>query len=877
VTYDPRQHGARCDECPLSQDRTGDPVPPEAHATASFAIVGEAPGPQEVRYGRPFVGPSGIEEMRQLSEVGWKRTDAHWTNALLCRPPGNGDLKSYLMRLKARNRRRKRRGDEPWVAPVECCKPRLEKELEGFSKVLTLGGAGAKAVLGTRGGILDIRGGPALTESGCKVLPTLHPAFVLRAPRWKAALTLDHAKAQRFFEDRLTWRDPEVIYRPSIGELADFLGIERDARGWWAPPHRARTLAYDYETDSIDPIVCRVRCLGIGTLKRAIVVPFLSIDGRRRFYPVEEEREIEAVLRAWATGPGVKVGHNAGFYDTLVMEEHLGVTPAPQLDTILLHRLVEAELPHSLAYLGSTRTDVQAWKAGKEATTATDEMDLWLYNARDVAVTAAVAPGLLQEVTRRGLGALDGMGKAVGLLGMDHEIQRICRVMHRNGMRVDEAQRRMFLGDYGERSDRWRGRCVEMASEVRAVWRYESKTRHHPFNPGSGAQVARLLYEDWGLEPEEFTESGDPSVGDKALRKLLAAPLEKKVVRFIRALRQFRKAAKVVSTYLVPATPPEPGAEKGDRKDDYKGWFRTPGNDGRVHADWKAHTVVSGRLGSSPNMQNIPIKLRSMFIPQEGHLFVYADSDQLELRIAASRWGAPRYMEAFDEGQDPHQVTMNLVFGDAMWNWEGAPSLEHRYRKKWVGGKIKGHFDDMRGLAKSIQYASQYGATTETVHDLVTSAEDPRGELLYADLSVSEVRAMHEAWLEGCPEFPKGWDAEMAYFRRHNYVREEVTGRVRDCLDGDELNTIVNFPIQASGAGIINHATLAIDALFPMEYAGKYTGLVNQCHDALTLEVPIADAERCREALQAAMTGTSPALPGVEFKAEAAIKERWEE
>ena len=117
----------------------------------------------------------------------------------------------------------------------------------------------------------------------------------------------------------------------------------------------------------------------------------------------------------------------------------------------------------------------------------------------------------------------------------------------------------------------------------------------------------------------------------------------------------------------------------------------------------------------------------------------------------------------------------------------------------------------------------------------------------------------------------------MRYFRKNGYVREEVTGRVRDCLDGDELNTIVNFPIQASGAGIINHATLAIDEQFPLQYAGQYTGLVNQCHDALTLEVPLADAERCRAALQEAMSGTSPALPGVEFKAEAAIKERWEE
>jgi DNA polymerase I-like protein with 3'-5' exonuclease and polymerase domains len=117
----------------------------------------------------------------------------------------------------------------------------------------------------------------------------------------------------------------------------------------------------------------------------------------------------------------------------------------------------------------------------------------------------------------------------------------------------------------------------------------------------------------------------------------------------------------------------------------------------------------------------------------------------------------------------------------------------------------------------------------------------------------------------------------MTYFHKHKFVREDIAGRVRDCLDGDELNTIVNFPIQAAGAAIINVATIEIDAMFPCEYAGPYTGLVNQCHDALTLEVPERDAERCRRALQAAMSGTTPALPGVDFKAEAVIKTRWED
>ena len=103
--------------------------------------------------------------------------------------------------------------------------------------------------------------------------------------------------------------------------------------------------------------------------------------------------------------------------------------------------------------------------------------------------------------------------------------------------------------------------------------------------------MARLLYEDWDNEPEVFTDGGDPSVSDAALRKLLADPsLPREQQSFIRALSQYRKAQKVVSTYLFPAAMPAPGQRPGRLKGDYKGWIRP---NGRVHADWKAHTVVS--------------------------------------------------------------------------------------------------------------------------------------------------------------------------------------------------------------------------------------------------------------------------------------------
>ena len=468
MTFDPSSHGAQCHRCPLAKGgRPVDPVGPEEHRGARMVILGEAPGRQEVEVGRPFVGPTGIEEMKALRKVGWERGDFHWTNTICCRPPGNGDLTLYMMQLKSRNRRRKRKGQEPLPTPQECCRPRLDRELMGFKFILSLGSAAAKAVVpGLRTGVLDVRGGPVERPDGVKVLPTLHPTFVLRAPRWRRAFLIDHERAVRWFADRLEWKDPATLYKPTVKQLADFLGIEWTGRDWVANPRKARPLAWDYETDGVESLDCKVRCIGIGTAHQAVVVPFLGIDGRSRFYPPAAEAQIDRILRAWMVGPGLKIGHNSGYYDTLVAEQHLGVTPKPQLDTILMHRLVEAELPHSLQYLGSTRTDVIAWKAGKEATQASTDYDLWLYNARDVGVTARVAVPLASQVQARALGgplpSADGPG---GLLGSDHEIQRICTVMHRNGMKIDQQRRAEFLVEYQGRMEKWRARVDGGAPE----------------------------------------------------------------------------------------------------------------------------------------------------------------------------------------------------------------------------------------------------------------------------------------------------------------------------------------------------------------------------------------------------------------------------
>ena len=132
-------------------------------------IIGEAPGREEDLEGRPFVGRAGQLLDRMLAAIGLGEGDVHITNVVYWRPPGNRT---------------------PTLEEVEVCRPFLERQIELVAPqvVMTLGGPAAKAILGATDGILRVRGKWGRVEAGehtFRVMPTLHPAYLLRTPAAK--------------------------------------------------------------------------------------------------------------------------------------------------------------------------------------------------------------------------------------------------------------------------------------------------------------------------------------------------------------------------------------------------------------------------------------------------------------------------------------------------------------------------------------------------------------------------------------------------------------------------------------------------------------------------------------------------------------------
>ena len=137
---------------------------------ARLMIIGEAPGRDEDMVGLPFVGASGQLLDKMLASIGLNRAHVYIANLLPWRPPGNRTptVEETAMML-------------PWL--------RRHVQLANPDYVLILGGSAAKAVLGTKDGILKIRGRWQGVDFGdAMVRPTLaslHPAYLLRSPAQK--------------------------------------------------------------------------------------------------------------------------------------------------------------------------------------------------------------------------------------------------------------------------------------------------------------------------------------------------------------------------------------------------------------------------------------------------------------------------------------------------------------------------------------------------------------------------------------------------------------------------------------------------------------------------------------------------------------------
>ena len=325
-----------------------------------IVLVGEAWGKDEEIARAPFVGASGRILNSILSQVGIDRKECFVTNVFNLRPSGKFALNDIVNLCGP--------ADEgipgmPYIRKGKYVRAEFQPELERLygeikqeepNVILAFGATAAWAFLGSSG-IRHIRGAPALATfgtPGVKIIPTYHPAAVMREWKLRPIVLADCSKAVREGEYKEIHRPERFVWiEPDLDDLEKFFEDYII---------NARYLSIDIET-----VGTMITCFGVAASKGvAIVCPFYDPTAPgKNYWPTRaaERTAWDWVIRV-CHHPAPKIFQN-GLYDMRFLLMTMNITVVnPEEDTMLLHHALQPEMEKSLGFLGTIYTDEASWK-----------------------------------------------------------------------------------------------------------------------------------------------------------------------------------------------------------------------------------------------------------------------------------------------------------------------------------------------------------------------------------------------------------------------------------------------------------------------------------------------------------------------------------
>jgi DNA polymerase-1 len=353
------------------------------------------------------------------------------------------------------------------------------------------------------------------------------------------------------------------------------------------------------------------------------------------------------------------------------------------------------------------------------------------------------------------------------------------------------------------------GLTKSLTDEVRELEAEIQEIAGEPFKVNSTPQLRHILFDKLGLQPQKKTKTGF-STDAASLEKLAGQhPIIEKLLRY-------REVEKLRSTYGESLI-----AEIAD--------------DGRIHATFHQTVARTGRLSSDqPNLHNIPIRseegrqFRRAFIPAEGHTFLVADYNQIELRVIAHLSQDPGLVSAFTSGEDIHSTTASRIYGVE------AKDVTLAQRSK----------------AKMVSYGLAYGMESFGLAQRLGIPVDEAAEILKAYfVAFPNVKAYMEATVDEARS--RGYTETL--FGRRRQIPELSSSNYRIRQAGERQ--AMNAGIQGLAADIFKVALVRLDET--LESEGLSTRLILQVHDEVILEVPPDEKDRAVEATLEAMSGAA--------------------
>ncbi len=370
---------------------------------------------------------------------------------------------------------------------------------------------------------------------------------------------------------------------------------------------------------------------------------------------------------------------------------------------------------------------------------------------------------------------------------MEMPLSLVLYDMEREGVEV----RREELKAYG---DALVARIEELEKSIHAQAGVE-------FNINSPKQLGEVLFETMKLPGGKKTKTGYSTAADVLEKLSEEAPIVKDIL-------EYRGLTKLKSTYA-------------------DGLAVYIEEDQRIHTNFNQTITATGRISSTePNLQNIPMRMelgrriRKVFVPREGCVFMDADYSQIELRVLAHMSGDEQLIEAYHMDQDIHRITASKVFHTP---FEEVTDLQRRN-------------------AKAVNFGIVYGISSFG---------------LSQDLSISKKEAAEyiEQYFATYPGVKKFLDGLVADAKKKGYITT-MFGRRRPIPELFSSNFMqrsfgervaMNSPIQGTAADIIKVAMIRVWKA--LKEAGLKSKLILQVHDELVIETRREEIEQVREIL----------------------------
>lgn len=813
---------------------------------AHLAIVGEAPGAEEVRKLEPFVGDAGQDLNWALAQATIYRPGVYMTNVIDVRPPGN-DIKSELAMEAIRAQR-----DLFW---------REMRDIvfnKGVRVIMALGNTAVHA-FGISGAISRLRGSvfeinldwpgpvtdPEVEPCHVVVIPSWHPSYFTRQRRFgsnrgkgkideMAVWVHDFKKAKDIAVNGYVRPRENFTLEPTLEDFLDFADAVIEKR---------QTLACDIETTGFNGAMNDVYVIGFATdAETGFSVPMLAEGGKSYWRPDQLPVVNQKLNEIFANCP--LIFQNAPFDVNFLRDNGYDITmECVADDTLLVHHAVDPEQPHRLDYITSIYGVTPYWKdalAGREGTLATmPQLTLRRYNLRDCIVLWQVLPPMLEDLKKmessyrvyreESLPLLEATSQmkrngiylnkeaqatvkkelAATVKRLDAELRQIADLPPEFSLSSD-TDLRLFL--YGHKAKKY-NKADELEKKKPGTKVYEECRQMAAI-----VNNTHSIYHPPGFRPRTTKEAKVPQVDEQARLGLRVAaqnrleelasfrrPTEKhamerqtieRLLLWLEKYGEYAQATKLLSTYT-----------------DYK-----TGIDGRVHPTFLVHGTATGRFSSkNPNFQNLPKGnpiIRRMFtVEDESWWIVSADYSNLEVAVLAYVSGDQRLIDIIEEGRNLHDENNRILFPDL--------TPDHPL---WKAG---------RDAAKVFQFGGiSYGGGPREIYEKVL-LKAPKLRLTFADFK----RAL-DRWMEEHPGY-----REWAEKQKHDVLdpkgpmyRKVMTfaGRMRRCYGSnrDIEKIALNTPIQGGAAHIINAATIRIER----RLRGMRSRLQAQIHDEIRVE-----------------------------------------